>query len=185
VRRALAGLTPAAEPAEPVNSAVLVPVVERDGEAVLVFIRRAGDLARDAGHIAFPGGHLEVGERPLEAALRESREEIGLDANLVEVVGSTGVVERGRPAERVVPVVGLVRGHPAFVADGREVAAILEVPLASLAGEGVAWQERWGPDGADVGVCFFAGVPELADDLIWGLTAHVVWDLLAAIFAET
>ncbi len=183
LRRALTGLPPA--PAEPVDSAVLVPVAERQGQATLVFIRRAGGLARDPGHIAFPGGHLEADERPLDAALRESQEEIGLDPNLVEVLGSFGVIERRRRGDRVVPIVGIVPGELCLVPDRHEVAAILEVPVASLAGEGVFWQERWGPPGADVGVCFFAGTPELADDLIWGLTAHIVWDLLTAIFTET
>ena len=185
LRRALAGWTAPPEPREPVHSAVLVPVVERDGEAALVFIRRASDLARDPDHIAFPGGHLETGERPLEAALRESSEEIGLAPDLVEVVCSLGVIERGHSRERVAPFVGLVTGRPCLVGDGREVAAILEVPVASLAGEGISWQEHWGPDGSDRAVRFFAGTPELGDNLIWGLTAHIVWELLAAVFAET
>jgi 8-oxo-dGTP pyrophosphatase MutT (NUDIX family) len=164
---------------------VLVPVLERDGEAALVLIRRSDGLGRDPGQIAFPGGHLEEGEQALEAALRESFEEIGLDPDLVEVVGEFGVLERGRERERVVPFVGIVTGRTRLVADGSEVAAILEVPVASLAAEGVSWQERWGPVGAESDVCFFAGTPELADDLVWGLTARIVWKLLAAIFGET
>ncbi len=182
LRRAMGGWA-ASLPTGPVDSSVLVPVVERDGEAQLVFIRRSTALARDPGHIAFPGGHLEAAEQPLEAALREAQEEIGLDPGLVEVVGSFGVVRSPR-RERVVPFVGLVSGRPAFVADDHEVAAILEVPAASLAADTTCWQERWGPIGADAGVSFFAGIPELADDLVWGLTAGIVWELLAAIFAE-
>ena len=185
LRRGLAHLATAPAPLPPVHSAVLVPVVVRGGEAALVLIRRSAALERDAGNLAFPGGHLEPGEEPLAAALRESQEEIGLDPGLVEVIGSFAVVERIRSDERVVPFVGVVTGHPDFVADGHEVAAILEVSLASLAGEGVSWQERWGTPRCEAGVCFFAGAPELADDLIWGLTARIVWDLLAAVFAGT
>jgi 8-oxo-dGTP pyrophosphatase MutT (NUDIX family) len=185
LRRGLAPLATTPAPSPPVHSAVLIPVVERRGEAALVLIRRSAALERDAGNLAFPGGHLEPGEEPLAAALRESREEIGLDPGLVEVIGSFAVVERIRGDERVVPFVGVVTGHPDYVADGHEVAAILEVPLASLAGEGVSWQERWGTPGREAGVCFFAGAPELADDLIWGLTARIVWDLLAAVIAGT
>ena len=184
LRRGLAHLATAPAPLPPVHSAVLVPVVVRGGEAALVLIRRSAALERDAGNLAFPGGHLEPGEEPLAAALRESQEEIGLDPGLVEVIGSFAVVERVRGRERVVPFVGVVTGHPDYVADGHEVAAILEVPLASLAADGVSWQERWDAPGRDTGVCFFAGTPELADDLIWGLTARIVWDLLAAVIAE-
>ena len=184
LRRGLAHLATAPAPLPPVHSAVLVPVVVRGGEAALVLIRRSAALERDAGNLAFPGGHLEPGEEPLAAALRESQEEIGLDPGLVEVIGSFAVVERVRGRERVVPFVGVVTGHPDYVADGHEVAAILEVPLASLAADGISWQERWDAPGRDAGVCFFAGTPELADDLIWGLTARIVWDLLAAVIAE-
>ena len=184
LRLGLAGLA-APRQAAAVNSAVLVPVVERGGEAALVLIRRSEGLGRDPGQIAFPGGHLEAGEQPLEAALREASEEIGLDPDLVEVVAEFGIFERGRQRERVVPFVGIVTGRPSFLADGREVAAILAVPVASLAADGVSWQERWGPDDAGSDVCFFAGTPELGDDLVWGLTARIVWKLLAAIFGET
>ncbi|MGP8065677.1 MAG: NUDIX hydrolase [Acidimicrobiales bacterium] len=185
LRRGLAHLATTPAPSPPVHSAVLVPVVVRGGEAALVLIRRSAALERDAGNLAFPGGHLEPGEEPLGAALRESQEEIGLDPGLVEVIGSFAVVERVWGRERVVPFVGVVTGHPDYVADGHEVAAILEVPLASLVADGVSWQERWDAPGRDAGVCFFAGTPELADDLIWGLTARIVWDLLAAVVAET
>ncbi len=185
LRRGLAHLATTPAPLPPVHSAVLVPVVVRGGEAALVLIRRSAALERDAGNLAFPGGHLEPGEEPLGAALRESQEEIGLDPGLVEVIGSFAVVERVWGRERVVPFVGVVTGHPDYVADGHEVAAILEVPLASLVADGVSWQERWAAPGRDAGVCFFAGTPELADDLIWGLTARIVWDLLAAVIAET
>ncbi len=185
LRRGLAHLATTPAPLPPVHSAVLVPVVVRGGEAALVLIRRSAALERDAGNLAFPGGHLEPGEGPLAAALRESQEEIGLDPGLVEVIGSFAVVERVWGRERVVPFVGVVTGHPDYVADGHEVAAILEVPLASLVADGVSWQERWDAPGRDAGVCFFAGTPELADDLIWGLTARIVWDLLAAVIAET
>jgi 8-oxo-dGTP pyrophosphatase MutT (NUDIX family) len=182
VRRQLAALAPpSAQPA--VHSAVLVPIVETRGEAALVLIRRSEHLVHDAGHIAFPGGHLEPGEEALAAALRESYEEIGLDPALVEVIGSFGAVERRRDREWVVPFVGLVAGHPPLVGDGREVAAILEVPLASLAADRVAWQESWGGE-AEPGLCFFAGAEGLGRNLIWGLTARVIWDLLAVILAE-
>lgn len=181
VRRAFAALA-APHPQPPVHSAVLVPIVETRGEAALVLIRRSDDLVHDAGHIAFPGGHLEPGEEALTAALRESHEEIGLDPALVEVIGSFGALQRRRDRELVVPFVGLVAGHPPLVGDGREVAAILEVPLAALAADRVAWQESWG-DGAEPGVCFFAGADELGANLIWGLTARVIWDLLAVVLA--
>ena len=60
-------------------AAVLVPLVERAGELSVLLTQRAVELKSHAGQISFPGGRLEANESPLEAALREAREEVGLD----------------------------------------------------------------------------------------------------------
>jgi 8-oxo-dGTP pyrophosphatase MutT (NUDIX family) len=81
VRRALA-LRPGARLAAPLprQSAVSIVLREPPGGVEVLFIRRSereGDLW--SGHVAFPGGRLEPGEGPLEAAIRETEEEVGID----------------------------------------------------------------------------------------------------------
>ena len=125
------------------EAAVLVAMEEIDDEANVVLIRRADDLLVDPTHIAFPGGHVESGETPLEAALRESEEEIGLERADIEVIGAFPALGRSRGDARVVPFVGLVRGRPPLERDRVEVAEILQVPLCALAADGASWQEVW------------------------------------------
>ncbi len=165
------------------DSAVLVPVYERAGDAVLVLIRRSALLLRDPGHVAFPGGRIEPGESPLDAALREASEEVGLEPAAVAAIGALGVY--GRRERHVAAFLAVLEGRPRLAPDPGEVDALIEAPLGRLLGEGACWEERWGGApmyffafGPDTATPRDQRSPELAGDLVWGLTAGVLWDLL-------
>jgi 8-oxo-dGTP pyrophosphatase MutT (NUDIX family) len=133
----LAGLPPgeterfrALLPRAPRPAAVLVPLVDHEKGLTVLLTERASDLRHHAGQIAFPGGRVEPGDAgPVEAALRETEEEIGLAREHVEVLGflSDHVVMTGF---RVTPVVALVRPGFTLRTDPTEVAEVFEVPLA-------------------------------------------------------
>lgn len=116
------------------QAAALVLLYPDDaGEARVLLTERArGDL-RHSGEVSFPGGAVDPGDVSLEAAaLREAREEVGLDAAAarVEVIGRLGVVEIRVSGFRLHPVLAVAERAPGgLVADAREVAAILEVPI--------------------------------------------------------
>lgn len=70
------------------RSAVLIPIVQIDGEWHIVFEVRSLTMRKQPGDISFPGGKIDDTDRsPLEAALRETYEELGVDPKTVEVVG--------------------------------------------------------------------------------------------------
>ena len=111
---------------------VLLYAGPRGDGHVLLTERPTGDL-RHSGEISFPGGAVEPDDvDSTAAALREAREEVGLDAEGagVEILGLLEPVEIPVSGFRLVPVLALASRRPAVVPDPREVAAILEVPLA-------------------------------------------------------
>ncbi|MGA8297327.1 MAG: CoA pyrophosphatase [Acidimicrobiales bacterium] len=162
-------------------AAVLVPIQELDGEASVLLIRRADDLVTDPGHIAFPGGHVEADEPPLDAALRETEEEIGLFRSEVEVIGAFPAIGRRQGEGRVAPFVGVISERPALTPDHLEVAEVIEVPIASLASDGASWQEVWSSGADEFEMTFFAGIPELRSELVWGLSARILAMVLSRV----
>jgi 8-oxo-dGTP pyrophosphatase MutT (NUDIX family) len=124
------GARPAADALTPAS--VLVPIVARSEELTVIFTQRAAHLKDHSGQVSFPGGRAAPDDATPEAtALRESREEIGLDSARVEVLGRLGEYHT-RTGYRITPVVGIVTPPFELRADASEVEEIFEVPLAFL-----------------------------------------------------
>lgn len=167
------------------KAGVLVPILERASGTSVLLTRRAATMRSEPLTISFPGGRCEPGERPEDAALRESEEEIGLDRTEVEVLGSLDLVHRRRDQAVVLPVVGLVRNDFVPRANPTEVDAVLEVPFADLLEDGAAWSETWGAGADEREVRFFAHEDALGRDLVWGLTAKILWELIESLVAAS
>ena len=112
-------------------AAVLAPLVMRKTGLSVVFTRRADHLSAHAGQISFPGGRLNAGENPVDAALRESEEEIGLLRSQVRLIGRFDPYETVTGFQ-ITPFVGLVDPSAGFRADPGEVAEIFETPFDFL-----------------------------------------------------
>ncbi len=116
-------------PAEPARAAVLVPLVERPTGLQVLLTQRASHLKNHPGQISFPGGRIESADAgPWEAALRETREEIGLEPQFVTRAGylQDHLVISGF---RVTPAVGFVQPGFNLQLDETEVENVFEVPL--------------------------------------------------------
>jgi 8-oxo-dGTP pyrophosphatase MutT (NUDIX family) len=110
-------------------AATLVP--DDDGVACFVLTRRASRPGRHAGQWALPGGRIDAGESTESAALRELREEVGIDAASEHVLGVLDDYET-RSGFVITPVVVWVHATGPFRPDPHEVAAAYRVPLAEL-----------------------------------------------------
>lgn len=113
-------------------ASVLIPLVIREQGLSVLLTQRAAHLQNHAGQISFPGGRYEESDNsPIETALRETQEEIGLDRRHVDVIGVLPKYHTATGYE-ITPVVSLLQPPFDLMADPLEVASIFEVPLSFL-----------------------------------------------------
>jgi 8-oxo-dGTP pyrophosphatase MutT (NUDIX family) len=157
------------------RAAVLVPVQQRDDGEHLVLTRRALHLNHHQGQIAFPGGKIDPEDRgALEAALRESEEEIGLRPADVSILGQLDQVTAGYDF-LITPFVGAIPHPYEFLVDQHETAEVFTAPVSKLLDRGCfEVQPRPPSSGRDDPIYHF--YYDGRD--IWGATARIVKQFL-------
>jgi 8-oxo-dGTP pyrophosphatase MutT (NUDIX family) len=167
------------------RSAVLVALFEEDGETHLILTRRSATLREHRGEVAFPGGRSDEGETPIETALRETFEEVGIAPSAVTPVGSLSPIVTFAFQSSIFPVVGFLEAPPVMVTDPAEVELAFSVSLADLLSDGAFLEERWrrsvSPFRSDAEGYFPIYLFQLPFDLLWGATARVVTELLCVV----
>ncbi len=114
------------------RAAVLCPIIERPHGMSVIFTLRAAHLNVHAGQISFPGGKIDPADHsPLQAALREADEEIGLPATYVDILGALGPYDTST-GFIITPFVGMVQQGFQPIANPNEVAEVFEVPFDFL-----------------------------------------------------
>jgi len=155
-------------------------VVLADGPrgAEVLLTKRAQHLRNHAGEISFPGGRLEPGETPLQAAVREAYEEVALSPHAVNVRGQLSSLSTVVSRSHIVPLVAHLSARPTLRADVTEVDRILWVPLHELAHRDTYREEWWGTAPLDRRMDFF----ELEGETIWGATGRILHELLGVVY---
>ena len=111
------------------QAAVLIPIVRRE-EPGLLLTKRASQLRKHAGQVAFPGGAVDSSDASLiAAALREAEEEVAIPPSCVEILGVLPPVD-SVTGFQVTPIVGIIPPDLHYHASVDEVAAVFEMPLA-------------------------------------------------------
>ncbi|TZF86610.1 CoA pyrophosphatase [Lysobacter lacus] len=155
------------------DAAVLVGLVPRADGLQVLLTRRSDGLRQHGGQVSFPGGRVDAGDvDALHAALRETREEVGIPAALLAPLGYLQPLATVT-GFRVLPVVALV--DPAYVAtpDPAEVAEVFEVPLAFLLDPTSRSERRFEHEGRARRVWEY----RYPDQRIWGATASMLLNL--------
>jgi 8-oxo-dGTP pyrophosphatase MutT (NUDIX family) len=157
-------------------AAVLIALFDGEHGAEVLLTRRGMGLRNHRGEISFPGGRLDPGETPIEAALREAHEEVGLDPSLPRIVGELAHVNTIVSRNYIVPIVSVLTERPQLEPLTAEVDRVLWTTIEDLTTEGTYRMERWGTPPMDRPLHFF----ELDDETVWGATAHMLVELLTA-----
>lgn len=143
-----------------------------DPEVILTL--RSPYLSTHSGEISFPGGKRDPSDPDLLAtAMREAEEEIALRPGQVDIIGSLGqVVSKHRL--QVTPWVGVIEPGVPLAANPGEIAEIYRVPLSFLLDSGNRRMDRF----EFAGQTRFVPAWPWQDELIWGLTAYILSELL-------
>jgi len=185
LRLALAGYVPRRRPAGSLRrAAVLVPILVSPGAGPeVLFLVRPTTLTSHSGQVAFPGGHIDPGDAsPAAAALREAEEELGIARGRPEIIGELDDMNT-HTGFHVTPIVALIETPLVLVPSPAEVASHFKVPLARLADPAERRTIRGlnRPDAARAGselrLYFWVRTPAT----IWGVTGHILTNLLSVI----
>lgn len=159
-------------------AAVLVAVIERE-EPMVLLTQRTAHLKEHSGQIAFPGGKIETGETPRDAALREAEEEIGLSRDAAEPLGFLDLYMTTL-GYRIVPLLARVAPPFELVLNKAEVDETFEVPLAFLMEPGNL--QRHSREWQGMMRSYYA-IP-FEKRYIWGVTAGILRNLHERIYRE-
>ena len=158
-------------------AAVLVPIVDR-AEPTVLLTQRAQHLPNHAGQVSFPGGKIEKSDAsPLDAALRETDEEIGLDHSAIEPLGYLDLYMTTL-GYRIVPTVARVAPGFTLTLNPAEVDDTFEVPLAFLMDQ--TNMQRHSRDWQGITRHYYAIT--FGERYIWGVTAGILRNLYDRIY---
>ena len=175
--------------------AVLVPLVEREGELCLLYEVRARTLRRQPGEACFPGGRMEAGEAPEECALRETWEELAIPSGQVKLLGRLDFIAH-RANFLMWPVLGAVdaKALERMVPSPAEVEEVFYVPLSHLLNTApIEYEYELIPTPAENFPYEFIGIPRSykwqkgrenvpvypwQGRAIWGLTGRITRNLV-------
>jgi len=157
------------------NAAVMIMLYQKDGEWHLVLMRRPEYEGVHSNQVSLPGGIREDIDTDLgETALRETREELGIDDSSVQLLGKLSKLEIPVSGIEVTPFIGVHHEIPVFNPDTSEVAYLIEVPIANLVLPANIRQEH------RTILCKLVKVPyyQIGKEQVWGATAMILSEFL-------
>ncbi len=156
------------------EAAVMMLIYPQNDTAMIALIVRNSYKGVHSSQVAFPGGKVEKDESLLNAALRETYEEIGVDPKDIKIVCSFSNVFIPPSNFNVFPFLGFCTSQPKFIPDPREVAAMALFPLSDILDDNsLTMQNVIASYSTDIVVPAF----KLGETVIWGATAMMLQEL--------
>jgi 8-oxo-dGTP pyrophosphatase MutT (NUDIX family) len=160
------------------KAAVMIPLFRSLETDCLMLTVRSIYEGVHSGQISFPGGKFDENEiDPIQVALREMEEEVGIKAAQVKIIGKLSPLYIPVSKMHVQPIIAWV-SEPSWTANSHEVAQILEVPIQQLFQDNVIQKKRmeFSP-GIPVEVPYF----DIQGHVVWGATAMIISELLSVL----
>jgi 8-oxo-dGTP pyrophosphatase MutT (NUDIX family) len=152
-------------------SAVLVPLFYSQGQYHILFTERSDEVLFHKGQVCFPGGTWEASDSDLlQTAIREAKEEIGLKAEDIEILGELDDMLTFVTDYVISPFVGLITHPHSLKTNGREVKGTFSVPLSFFMDEANFKQDSY--------------AYEYEGHVIWGATARILKRLIDLLKSE-
>ena len=164
------------------RAAVLLPLYHDRGETYVLFTRRTETVEHHKGQISLPGGAEDEGDAgPLETALRETEEELGIPRTHVTILGILDDVSTFVSGFVITPFVGVIPHQVPLRMNPHEIAEVLSVPLAAFRDASrLRVEKRTRPTGERIEVYFYDSGPHV----IWGATARIMKSFIDAAFGD-
>lgn len=158
------------QPAEARRAAALLLLYPDGKDIRMPLTVRRHDLPQHAGQVSLPGGRIDAGESPLDAALRETDEEIGVARDAIRIVGALSSLWVVVSNHLLFPFVGIADARPDFRPAPNEVAELLEISIFDLCNPARLGWSRHSREGIIVDYPHF----DLAGHQTWGATAMIL-----------
>jgi 8-oxo-dGTP pyrophosphatase MutT (NUDIX family) len=153
-------------------SAVLIPLFYNQGQYHVLFTERSDEVVFHKGQVCFPGGTREPSDSSLlQTALRESEEEIGLEAKDIEILGELDDSVTLVTNYVISPFVAFIRPPHSLRTNGKEVKGAFSVPLSFLVSEANFKQDSY--------------AYEYEGHIIWGATARILRQFIDLLKSES
>ncbi len=152
------------------KAAVIAIFLNISDKTHLLFIKKADDIGYHSGQVSFPGGTIEKGETPIEAALRETEEEIGIGKSKLEILGRFDDDSAIISNFIVTPFAAILKDIPEFTLQKSEVKEAFTVPFEFLLKEANYREQRIEMLNTE----FLTDGYEYKGHIIWGLTNRLV-----------
>jgi len=161
----------------PRKAAVLVPLLKKENDWHILFIHRTEDTKEHSGQVAFPGGRVEYPQESLlQAALRETHEEVGLPAEKIKIIGELNPILTISNYE-ITPFVGVIPWPYPLSIQTQEVKHAFTIPLSWLINPD-HWEIKkryFAPIDTELSVVYFN---LYQGELLWGVSARIMLNFI-------
>ncbi len=155
------------------KAAVMCLFYPKNNEPHFVLMKRVSYPGVHSGQISFPGGRIEMDESPLEAAIRETQEEIGIEVTEQEILSAISEIYIPPSNFYVYPFMACLKKNPIFNADKTEVDYVVEVPVKEFTNPANIKHKQLQYSYGSFEAPYF----HLQDETVWGATAMMLGEV--------